>query len=108
MNCPNCNFKNSTNSRFCCQCGSPIAEKKICSHCNYSDIPNEAVFCPDCGKPIKRSEKIQKRDYNISQLREMRQNELVALAESFGLGNIEKLNKDNLIYLILDQQYFSR
>lgn len=42
--------------------------------------------------------------YNILQLREMDQSTLVALAKELGLTKVEKLNKDDLVYQILDQQ----
>jgi transcription termination factor Rho len=42
--------------------------------------------------------------YNISQLKEMDQSNLIALAKELGLNKVEKLQKDDLIYQILDQQ----
>ncbi|GHT49351.1 transcription termination factor Rho [Bacteroidia bacterium] len=42
--------------------------------------------------------------YNILQLKEMEQSNLVALAKELGLTKVEKLQKDALIYQILDQQ----
>jgi transcription termination factor Rho len=42
--------------------------------------------------------------YNILQLKEMEQNNLIALAKELGLKKVEKLDKDSLVYQILDQQ----
>ena len=42
--------------------------------------------------------------YNILQLKEMEQDNLIALAKELDLKKVEKLNKDDLIYQILDQQ----
>ncbi len=42
--------------------------------------------------------------YNILQLKEMSKDELVSLAKELGLKKIEKLEKDDLVYQILDQQ----
>ncbi|GHT61598.1 hypothetical protein AGMMS50239_12850 [Bacteroidia bacterium] len=42
--------------------------------------------------------------YNILQLKEMEQSNLVALAKELGLKKVDKLGKDALVYQILDQQ----
>ena len=42
--------------------------------------------------------------YNILQLREMDQSNLVSLAKELGLKKVDKLDKDTLVYQILDQQ----
>ena len=42
--------------------------------------------------------------YNILQLREMDQDALIALAKELELKKVDKLNKDDLVYQILDQQ----
>ncbi|MDR0865607.1 MAG: transcription termination factor Rho [Candidatus Symbiothrix sp.] len=42
--------------------------------------------------------------YNILQLKEMDQDNLIDLAKELGLSKVEKLPKDDLIYQILDQQ----
>lgn len=42
--------------------------------------------------------------YNILQLKEMEQSNLVALAKELGLKKVDKLEKDALVYQILDQQ----
>jgi transcription termination factor Rho len=42
--------------------------------------------------------------YNILQLKEMEQSNLVALAKELGLKKVDKLDKDALVYQILDQQ----
>ena len=42
--------------------------------------------------------------YNILQLKEMEQGNLVSLAKELGLKKVDKLDKDDLVYQILDQQ----
>ena len=42
--------------------------------------------------------------YNILQLKEMAQENLISLAKELGLKKVDKLNKDELVYQILDQQ----
>lgn len=42
--------------------------------------------------------------YNILQLKEMAQDSLISLAKELGLKKVDKLNKDELVYQILDQQ----
>jgi transcription termination factor Rho len=42
--------------------------------------------------------------YNISQLKEMDKDALISLAKDLGLKKVEKTEKDNLVYQILDQQ----
>jgi len=42
--------------------------------------------------------------YNILQLKEMEQADLVSMAKELGLKKVEKLEKDDLVYQILDQQ----
>ncbi|GHU91572.1 transcription termination factor Rho [Bacteroidia bacterium] len=42
--------------------------------------------------------------YNILQLKEMAQDTLISLAKELGLKKVDKLNKDELVYQILDQQ----
>ena len=42
--------------------------------------------------------------YNILQLKEMEQSNLIALAKELGLEKVDKVEKDALIYQILDQQ----
>jgi transcription termination factor Rho len=42
--------------------------------------------------------------YNILQLKAMDQANLIVLAKEFGLNKVEKLQKDDLVYQILDQQ----
>jgi transcription termination factor Rho len=42
--------------------------------------------------------------YNILQLKEMEQSNLIVVAKELGLKKVEKLDKDSLVYQILDQQ----
>ncbi|MDR2805502.1 MAG: transcription termination factor Rho [Dysgonamonadaceae bacterium] len=42
--------------------------------------------------------------YNILQLKDMDQNSLISLAKELGLTKVEKLQKNDLVYQILDQQ----
>ena len=72
--CPNCNAELSDITLFCSECGSSTGKQcakcdapasssaDICQVCGawllegqckfcYAEIPEEALFCPECGKP---------------------------------------------------------
>ncbi|MBP1673549.1 MAG: Double zinc ribbon [Bacteroidetes bacterium] len=56
MKCPKCQSELTNNSKFCNHCGYSIgSQKKTCpnSQCSLSNIPFEAMFCPDCGTKLK-------------------------------------------------------
>jgi hypothetical protein len=50
IQCPKCGGKNKKDARYCCECGSPLAESQ-CPACNAAVAP-DARFCPACGKAI--------------------------------------------------------
>jgi len=57
MKCPSCKKDISNSSRFCNYCGSKIDNQgKICqnSACGKSGLPEEALFCPDCGSLLSK------------------------------------------------------
>jgi len=52
MKCLVCNTQNSYNARFCNHCGAKMEQHhKTCPNpeCKRGGLPDEAVFCPDCG-----------------------------------------------------------
>ncbi|MFC1829887.1 adenylate/guanylate cyclase domain-containing protein [Thermodesulfobacteriota bacterium] len=46
MKCPQCQFNNPEQMKFCGECGAKL--EKICSKCNYVN-PSQFKFCGDCG-----------------------------------------------------------
>ena len=48
--CPKCGAKVGT-AKFCPKCGAKQKVKGICEHCS-ARIPEEALFCPECGKKV--------------------------------------------------------
>jgi translation elongation factor TU len=55
MECNNCNTKNHKTAKFCSNCGEKFElQGKTCpnSECKQSDLPKEAVFCPECGTQL--------------------------------------------------------
>jgi molecular chaperone DnaK len=64
MKCQSCHQDVSDHSKFCNLCGAKLVrQEKICPNpeCQRGGLPEEAVFCPDCGtqlslgKPINRT-----------------------------------------------------
>lgn len=51
--CTECNYKNSTDSKFCSNCGSELLIKPFCKKCG-SKITDNANFCNSCGAKICR------------------------------------------------------
>jgi class 3 adenylate cyclase/tetratricopeptide (TPR) repeat protein len=49
VTCPSCERENPAGSRFCLDCGTPLAT--ICSGCGAA-LPGDAGFCNQCGQPI--------------------------------------------------------
>ena len=54
MNCPSCNKEVSPDWKLCPFCGF---EPKRCSNpeCQLRWLPQEAKFCPECGKPLEET-----------------------------------------------------
>lgn len=51
--CPNCNSKNTSDSKFCNSCGENLGSKKVrCIKCNV-EIEENSLFCNICGAPQK-------------------------------------------------------
>lgn len=48
--CPGCGRRISAKSRFCPECGKPLAKK--CPKCN-ADISGDPKFCPECGEKLQ-------------------------------------------------------
>jgi len=49
MRCHSCGTENSTDRRFCADCGAPLAVN--CSGCGFENQP-DARFCGGCGQPL--------------------------------------------------------
>jgi len=52
LNCRNCNAVLDPNTKFCINCGNPVATKKICPNCSFESSP-DAKFCEGCGKALE-------------------------------------------------------
>jgi class 3 adenylate cyclase/predicted ATPase len=52
MQCPQCRAENREGSRFCAECGAPLAS--VCPDCGFTNYPN-AKFCGGCGKTLSAS-----------------------------------------------------
>jgi predicted amidophosphoribosyltransferase len=48
MECPQCHSAVRVGSKFCGECGTPMA--KHCTNCN-ADLNATAKFCAECGTP---------------------------------------------------------
>jgi class 3 adenylate cyclase/tetratricopeptide (TPR) repeat protein len=48
MKCPNCDYENSAEAKFCEQCAAPLG--LTCGNCG-SRVPSGARFCSQCGHP---------------------------------------------------------
>src|SRR6516164_4517058 len=48
IECPECHSAVRVGSKFCAECGTPMA--KHCTNCN-ADLAPTAKFCPECGTP---------------------------------------------------------
>lgn len=58
MKCHSCGFENPDLSKFCNHCGAKVEPQgKTCPNqeCNRNDLPEEAVFCPDCGTALQQN-----------------------------------------------------
>src|SRR6185369_3822680 len=50
MRCPSCDHDNSSERRFCGECGAALAA--VCGACGASNGPGEK-FCGGCGAPLR-------------------------------------------------------
>ncbi len=46
--CSNCGKPVPSGSKFCPECGTPVAQKKFCTNCG-KELPAGTKFCPNCG-----------------------------------------------------------
>lgn len=53
LQCQKCGAQNSEESVHCCSCGEKLDKEIICSKCGCVRIPNDALFCPTCGKNLE-------------------------------------------------------
>jgi membrane protease subunit (stomatin/prohibitin family) len=49
IDCPQCHSAVRAGSKFCAECGTPMA--KHCTNCN-ADLSATAKFCAECGTPV--------------------------------------------------------
>lgn len=56
IQCPHCGATISADSKFCSQCGKPVAMKEVemvsCPSCGTTN-PKGSNFCKNCGQPLK-------------------------------------------------------
>ena len=52
--CPRCHEENESGRNFCIKCGQSLPQQKLmlCQSC-LKPIPQNALFCPLCGYPVK-------------------------------------------------------
>ncbi len=50
MKCANCGKELPAGSKFCLECGTPVATTKKCTKCGF-ELPIAAKFCNECGTP---------------------------------------------------------
>jgi predicted ATPase/class 3 adenylate cyclase len=49
MKCPQCEFENRPQAKFCEECAAPLA--RTCANCG-TPLSATAKFCPECGHPV--------------------------------------------------------
>jgi membrane protease subunit (stomatin/prohibitin family) len=49
--CPHCGQEAQGSSKFCPECGKPLATSLTCEKCG-TEVPAGTKFCPECGDPI--------------------------------------------------------
>jgi class 3 adenylate cyclase/pimeloyl-ACP methyl ester carboxylesterase len=58
MKCPQCEFENRPQAKFCEQCATPLA--RACSNCG-THLSATAKFCPECAHPVSSPSAVQSR-----------------------------------------------
>src|SRR5215468_8758808 len=58
MKCPQCEFENRPQAKFCEQCAAPLA--RACANCG-NQLSATAKFCPECAHPVAGSAVTQPR-----------------------------------------------
>jgi Double zinc ribbon/Adenylate and Guanylate cyclase catalytic domain len=49
MKCPQCEFENQPQAKFCEECAAPLA--RTCANCGHQ-LSATAKFCPECAHPV--------------------------------------------------------
>jgi class 3 adenylate cyclase/predicted ATPase len=60
MNCPECQFENEVNKKFCTKCGTKLSPK--CPSCD-SEIGDDDLFCGECGHNLTISATSPPKDF---------------------------------------------
>ena len=58
MKCPQCEFENRPQAKFCEECASPLT--RICANCG-TQLSATAKFCPECAHPVSSPSAVQSR-----------------------------------------------
>jgi class 3 adenylate cyclase len=58
MKCPQCEFENRPQAKFCEQCAAPLA--RTCANCG-TQLSATAKFCPECAHPVAGGQVTQPR-----------------------------------------------
>ena len=58
MKCPQCEFENRPQAKFCEECAAPLA--RSCANCG-TQLSATAKFCPECAHPVSSSSAVQSR-----------------------------------------------
>ena len=53
IQCQKCGAQNNEESVHCCSCGEKLDKGIICSKCGCVRIPEDAIYCPICGKSLE-------------------------------------------------------
>jgi class 3 adenylate cyclase/tetratricopeptide (TPR) repeat protein len=64
MKCPNCQFENPADARFCAECGGPIGFH--CPQCGEATLPN-GKFCTKCGHTLTLAPKQAPKDLSFDE-----------------------------------------
>ena len=53
IQCQKCGAQNNEESVHCCSCGVKLDRGIVCSKCGCIRIPQNATYCPTCGKSLE-------------------------------------------------------